>query len=147
MPERSGTSGGGMGGFGAGLPVELFEATTDCVVVLDAEWRFAYLNSRAVAELQAEGVLGTVIWQSFPNAVGSKFEEIYRRVAERRESETFEAFYPPPLNAWYEVHAVPFQCSRVPAKPPAHTSVGELPHTANRLSVVPLVIGSQSVPS
>ena len=113
MPERSGTSGGGMGGFGAGLPVELFEATTDCVVVLDAEWRFAYLNSRAVAELQAEGVLGTVIWQSFPNAVGSKFEEIYRRVAERRESETFEAFYPPPLNAWYEVHAVPFQGSIV----------------------------------
>lgn len=96
-------------GHGAPLLVELFEATTDCVFVLGADWRFTYLNSRALAELNGGELLGTTIWQSFPEAVGSKFEEVYRRVAERRETETFEAFYPAPLNAWYEVHALPFQ--------------------------------------
>jgi PAS domain S-box-containing protein len=96
-------------GHGAHLPVELFEATTDCVFVLDADWRFTYLNPRALVELNGGKLTGTTIWQSFPEAVGSKFEEVYRRVAERRETESFEAFYPPPLNAWYEVHAVPFR--------------------------------------
>ncbi|WP_165271695.1 PAS domain S-box protein [Pelagerythrobacter rhizovicinus] len=94
---------------GLAFPFELFEATSDCVFVLDADWRFSYLNAKAIAELHAGDLLGTVIWRSFPAAVGSKFEDVYRRVAERRESETFEAYYPDPLNRWYEVHAVPYQ--------------------------------------
>lgn len=93
--------------FSVPFPVELFEATSDCVFVLDADWRFTYFNARAIAELNAENLLGTIVWQSIPMAVGSKFEEVYRRVADRKESETFEAYYPNPLDRWYEVHAVP----------------------------------------
>lgn len=92
----------------ANLPVELFEATTDCVFVLDADWRFTYLNARARRELGSASLVGTTIWQSFPGTVGSKFEEVCRRVAERRETETLEHYYRAPLNAWYEGHVVPF---------------------------------------
>lgn len=95
-------------GLGFPFPHGLFEATSDCVFILDADWRFAYFNARAITELNADNLLGTVIWQSFPNAVGSKFEEVYRRVAELQRSETFEAYYPQPLDRWYEVHAVPY---------------------------------------
>lgn len=94
-------------GLGYTFSTELFEATSDCVFVLDADWRFTYFNAKAISELNAEDLLGTVVWQSFPKAVGSKFEEVYRRIAERKKSETFEAYYPWPLDRWYEVHAVP----------------------------------------
>ena len=87
---------------------ELLEATTDCAFILDENWRFTYLNNRATAELGMENLRGTNVWQSFPQAVGTIFEDVYRRVAAQKKSETFEAPYPP-LEAWYEVHAVPFR--------------------------------------
>ncbi|MEC9066346.1 MAG: PAS domain S-box protein [Pseudomonadota bacterium] len=90
------------------LPIALFEATTDCVLVLDRDWRFIYFNERSQDELDTEDLLGKTIWTSFPDTAGSTFEEVYRRVAKNRVSETFEAYYPDPLDAWYEVHAVPF---------------------------------------
>jgi PAS domain S-box-containing protein len=94
---------------GTTLPLELLGATTDCVFVLDADWRFTYLNARAIAELKSSDLVGTSIWQAFPHALGSKFEEVHRRVAKLKKSEAFEAYYPAPLDAWYELHSVPFQ--------------------------------------
>jgi PAS domain S-box-containing protein len=91
------------------LPLELLEATTDCVFVLDASWRFTFLNARAIAELKSNDLLGTSIWEAFPHAPSSKFEEVHRRVAKLRKSEAFEAYYPAPLDAWYELHSVPFR--------------------------------------
>lgn len=95
------------------LPLELLGATTDCVFVLDAEWRFTYLNARAVAELKSDDLIGTSIWEAFPHALGSKFEEVHRRVATLKKSEAFEAYYPAPLDAWFELHSVPFHDSIV----------------------------------
>jgi PAS domain S-box-containing protein len=95
------------------LPLELLEATTDCVFVLDADWRFTFLNARAIAELESNDLLGTSIWEAFPHAPGSKFEEVHHRVAKLRRSEAFEAYYPAPLDAWYELHSVPFQDAMV----------------------------------
>lgn len=97
----------------AGLPLELLEATTDCVFVLDADWKFAFLNARAVAELKAGDLVGTSLWEAFPHTLGSKFEEVHRRVAALKTSEAFEAYYPAPLDAWYELHSVPFHDSVV----------------------------------
>lgn len=95
------------------LPLELLGATTDCVFVVDAEWKFTYLNARAVAELKSGDLVGTLLWEAFPHALGSKFEEVHRRVATLKRSETFEGYYPAPLDAWYELHSVPFQDSVV----------------------------------
>jgi Stage II sporulation protein E (SpoIIE) len=55
---------------------------------------------------------GTSSWarptgSSFPANVENEFGRAYREVAATGEPQTVEAFYPEPLNRWYEVHAVP----------------------------------------
>lgn len=85
---------------------EFFERTTDCVIVLDAEWRIVFGNANAVRELAVGGLVGRNLWECFPEAVGSIFEERYRLALANQASETFETFFAP-LDSWYEVHAVP----------------------------------------
>jgi diguanylate cyclase (GGDEF)-like protein/PAS domain S-box-containing protein len=85
----------------------LLECTSDCVFFLDTEWRFTLVNSRAAAELGAgRNVAGVNIWEAFPEALGTPFEDHYRRAMSLRVSQQFEAFFAP-SNAWYEVNANP----------------------------------------
>ncbi|MBZ5739161.1 SpoIIE family protein phosphatase [Nocardioides mangrovi] len=72
-------------------------------------WRFTYVNSQAERLLgmtRAE-MVGGVIWDLFPGAVDSDFEDRYRYAAETGEPVSFDAYYPPPLDAWYEVRVWP----------------------------------------
>jgi two-component sensor histidine kinase len=86
----------------------VLESTSDCVFILDRDWRFAFLNNRAVQEIaQGRNLIGKDIWQEFPNAVGSPFWDGYQRAMTERVPVTFEAFYPPPLSNWYEAEAYP----------------------------------------
>ncbi|MCZ2829046.1 SpoIIE family protein phosphatase [Modestobacter sp. VKM Ac-2986] len=76
---------------------------------LDREWRFTHVNA-AAEQLLLRGrdeLLGRVIWDEFPAAVGSAFEESYRRAVETGETVMFPAYYPPPLDGWYELRAWP----------------------------------------
>ena len=76
---------------------------------LDRSWRFTYANGEAKRLLGAIGpeIVGADIWELFPAAVGSDFEQQYRRAMETGEPVLFEAYYPPPLDAWYEVRGWP----------------------------------------
>ena len=52
-------------------------------------------------------LLGGVVWELFPAAVASDFEANFRaRGAHRARRSTFEAYYPPPLDGWYELRVV-----------------------------------------
>jgi PAS domain S-box-containing protein len=83
------------------------EGTTDCVFVLDRQWQFAFLNARAASELRGgDALIGTSLWEAFPNLVGSAIETHYRRAMTERTTESFEAYHAP-LASWFEVHAVP----------------------------------------
>jgi diguanylate cyclase (GGDEF)-like protein/PAS domain S-box-containing protein len=86
---------------------ELLEGTLDCVFLIDENWRFRYLNRRACAEIAGgKDLTGEFLWEAFPQACGTPFEENYRRVMERRVHRTFEEYFPP-LKAWFEIHAAP----------------------------------------
>ncbi len=87
----------------------VLESMTSAFYSLDASWRFSYVNAEAEKLLQRgrEQLLGEVVWQLFPATVGSVFEEQYRRAVSTGEPATFEAYYPPPLDGWYEVRAWP----------------------------------------
>ena len=76
---------------------------------LDREWRFAYVNAEAERLLgrSRDDLLGGNVWELFPDAVGSDFEKHYRAAMASGESTTFEAYYPPPLDGWYELRAFP----------------------------------------
>ena len=57
------------------------ESITDAVVMLDREWRFTFINSTAERLLRAprEEVIGMVIWERFPEAVGGRYYNEYHR--------------------------------------------------------------------
>jgi PAS domain S-box-containing protein len=76
---------------------------------LDPTWRFSYVNaeSERLLGLPRHVLLGSSIWDLFPASRDSDFETHYRQAVHTGESVTFDAYYPPPLDAWYEVRAWP----------------------------------------
>ena len=76
---------------------------------LDREWTFTHVNAEAERLLarSREELVGGVVWALFPAAVGSDFETHYRHAMSSGTPTSFEAYYPPPLDSWYEVRAWP----------------------------------------
>src|SRR3954471_8983068 len=76
---------------------------------LDHDWRITYINRSGESVVGAgwDELVGASYWESFPVNVDNEFGRVYRDVAATGQPETVEAFYPEPLNRWYEVRAVP----------------------------------------
>ena len=74
---------------------------------LGRDWRFTYVNAEAERVLgrPRDELIGGSVWELFPAALGSDFERNYRAAVATGEEQVFEAYYPPPLDAWYEVRA------------------------------------------
>nr|WP_246803317.1 SpoIIE family protein phosphatase [Cellulomonas hominis] len=87
----------------------VLETMATAFFLLDDAWRFAYVNAEAERVLgRTRGeLLGGEIWSLFPFATGSPFEEHYRGAVATGARRSFEAYYPPPLDGWYEVRAFP----------------------------------------
>ena len=86
----------------------VFSRVDDAFFALDDDWRFVYVNDRAESLLgiDAEAVVGEIIWDAFPAAKDSIFEEQYTRAVDSQESVSFEAPFAP-LDTWFEVTAYP----------------------------------------
>ncbi|MGY1724023.1 SpoIIE family protein phosphatase [Blastococcus sp. SYSU DS0533] len=87
----------------------LLDAMKASFFSLDREWRFTYVNAEAERVLGAsrDDLIGGVVWELFPAAVGSDFERHYRAAVESGREQLFEAYYPAPLDAWFEVRSWP----------------------------------------
>ncbi|WP_164519719.1 SpoIIE family protein phosphatase [Nocardioides ferulae] len=83
------------------MPTAFYQLTPD--------WRFSYVNAEAERLLGATrgDLVGGSVWELFPAAVGSDFERSFRRAAETGEPLTFDAYYPAPLDGWFELRAWP----------------------------------------
>ncbi len=88
---------------------EVLESMPAAFFSLDRDWTFRYVNGGAEELLGATRaqLLGGDLWELFPDAVGSGFETNYRQAMTSGEPAAFDAYYPPPLDAWYEVRAWP----------------------------------------
>ncbi|MCM0761207.1 PAS domain S-box protein [Sporomusa sphaeroides DSM 2875] len=91
-----------------GLTVEeILESTTDAFYAVDADWRLAYINHRMEKWWQRprEALLGTVLWDLFPEpeTIGWK---MHHRAACERIAVHWEA-YSPNLKVWINAHAYP----------------------------------------
>jgi PAS domain S-box-containing protein len=88
--------------------VNILESITDAFMSLDHQWRFNYLNQRAAQVFQRSpaDLLGQTFWDAFPEAIGSRFDQEFRRAQATQIPVTFEEFYPP-LNIWFEVRVFP----------------------------------------
>jgi PAS domain S-box-containing protein len=84
------------------------ESITDAFFTLDSNWCFTYINKvgERLLRRSRDSLLGKVIWEAFPEALGSTFEIEYRRAADEGKPIEFEEFYPP-LDMWFGVRAFP----------------------------------------
>ncbi|MCH4812034.1 bifunctional diguanylate cyclase/phosphodiesterase [Vreelandella neptunia] len=84
------------------------DSITDGFFTLDTQWRFTFINREGERILKrSEGeLLGQNIWQSFPDAKGSRFDDEYQRAVNQQKAVHFEAFNPR-LGIWVEVHVYP----------------------------------------
>jgi len=88
----------------------ILESISDAFFSLDREWRFTYVNNGAERILlkSREELIGTTIWEQFPEAVGSIFQTEYERAMLGDTTVQFEGYYPP-FAAWFEVLAYPYR--------------------------------------
>jgi PAS domain S-box-containing protein len=84
----------------------ILENTTDGYFTVDSEWKLTYLNAKAEAMLarSRDDLLGGVLWEKFPELVGSVYEANYRKVMAEAAPIEFEAS-DPSGKVWHEVHA------------------------------------------
>ncbi len=87
----------------------VMESVKSAFFTLDRDWRFTYLNTEGERVLQTsrDELLGEVIWEAFPDAADSDFGARYREAVDTGHEQVFEAYYPAPLDGWFEVRAWP----------------------------------------
>ena len=62
----------------------VLESTTDCVVVLDRDWRLTYLNGKAKQMLRSQNPrIGLSLWEIYPEEAEGVFARNYRRAMEQ----------------------------------------------------------------
>jgi PAS domain S-box-containing protein len=86
----------------------ILESMGDAFYALDGMWRIVYANRRALAfwGLSAGEIVGRVIWERFPQLLGTVNEQVLRRVREERQVITFEA-PSPTTGVWVSVNVGP----------------------------------------
>jgi PAS domain S-box-containing protein len=88
--------------------ITTLESITDAFFTVDRSWRFIYVNHVAEKLLgrPREALLGKVVWEQFPQSVGSRFHIEYERAMAEAVPVSFEEFSTG-LSRWFEVAAYP----------------------------------------
>jgi PAS domain S-box-containing protein len=84
----------------------ILEKTTDGFFAVDSAWKLTYVNAAAEAIFgrKRDELIGGVLWERFPELVGSVFQENYERAMAEKVAIEFEAS-DSSGKTWYEVHA------------------------------------------
>lgn len=84
------------------------ECLTDGFFTVDSDWRLTYINREAerLWGRQRDTMLGRVLWEVYPEAAGTVFEDAYRRAMDGETGIRLEAFYAP-WQRWYGVDCHP----------------------------------------
>jgi len=119
----------------------VLESVSDGFYALDTSWRFIVFNpacERFFGKPRAE-VLDRVLWDVFPEAVGSEFEARYRRVMQGGAPETFETASVARIGRIVEMRAAPMAgggvavaLSDITARKQAETALHALNTTLER---------------
>jgi len=87
---------------------QALDRVTDGFVVLDRTWRFVYVNRSGANILgrPAEQLIGQVVWELFPEAVGHDFHRAQERALATQEPVFLEAYYAA-WDRWFENRIYP----------------------------------------
>lgn len=89
---------------------QVFEVTSDGIIIMDRDYTYLFLNRRANEMLSPSGdLLGKNMWEMFPDAAreDSPFRDGYHKAMDERVPARFEAYYPAPQNQWFHVEIWP----------------------------------------
>jgi PAS domain S-box-containing protein len=88
------------------LPI--LESMSDAFCAVDKEWRLVYINRRAeeITHCKKADLLGRLVWEAFPESIGSAFYEHYHLKIAEGIKLRLEVFCPQ-LKAWLEINAMP----------------------------------------
>jgi PAS domain S-box-containing protein len=82
---------------------KVLTSLNDHYVIFDNEWRYIYANDAAARTLgvSKEKLIGSVIWELFPQAVGNQFYQELHRVRNERKDFVSEHYYQA-WDIWFE---------------------------------------------
>jgi len=88
----------------------ILESITDAFFAVDQDWNFTYVNAQAEVFLEQprEALVGQSVWEAFPEAKGTTFEQQYKTAIAQRTTVQFVEYHPP-LGRWLEMKAFPFE--------------------------------------
>jgi serine phosphatase RsbU (regulator of sigma subunit) len=88
------------------LLLQAVEGMERPLFVLDEDWCFAYINPAGVRVIDrtVDETVGRNVWAEFPEALGTPFEELYRRVRANGGSGSAEDWFAP-LDKWFRADA------------------------------------------
>lgn len=88
--------------------VGILERITDGFVAIDQQWRYIYINHRTeeLLGIRREELLGKIVWEVYPEAVGTLFYRKYHEAMALQQPIEFEEYYPP-SKRWYALHIYP----------------------------------------
>jgi two-component system, LuxR family, sensor kinase FixL len=89
---------------------EILEQMSDAFYSVDAAWRVTYVNRRTemLWGRSRHEVIGQMLWELFPNAVGSYAHEQLLRSSQERQPLEFE-YLSPALERWVAIRIMPSQ--------------------------------------
>jgi PAS domain S-box-containing protein len=93
---------------------EILDRVTDAFYALDPEWRFTYLNDRALRylsraagrEFARDALLGRTLWETLPALAGTPIQDRYGRALREQRAAVFE-YTPPGGGPTYLIQAYP----------------------------------------
>ena len=92
----------------------VLDSLTDGFMIFDTEWHYRYINHYAepFAGKPKEDLLGQIVWEVFPNLIGSTFHQQYQRAMTEQEPVAFRLFSTV-LENWFDVRAYPIHTGLV----------------------------------
>ena len=87
---------------------EILDTITDAFLIIEHDWRVSYANGEAfrLAQLLPEVEIGSLLWDTLPQLVGTEFERRFRAAMETQQAAHFEARFEP-LDAHFAVDLHP----------------------------------------
>jgi len=87
---------------------EILESIEDGFFAIDRQWQFTYVNERAAktGDMTQDELIGQVIWEKWPQLIGTTLEQYYRQAMEERVPVSFEV-EGLLTRAWYFVRVYP----------------------------------------
>jgi PAS domain S-box-containing protein len=94
---------------GSAAVARVLEAMPAGFYSLDRAWRFTHVNAEAERLLgrPRDQLLGRVLWEDWPAGIDRIVQESYRTAVRTGVPVSFDAYFPAPVDGWFEVRAWP----------------------------------------